>query len=176
MSCGACNCEECEEGRAHDRAMNRSNDMDDSPAPIHRPAWQDVEPANETQAKAWLGYINEVYTDFSVVKGVPMPTLLSMVAQKVPGLRHENYYTVVAQIQRLIIESGHFELRKGKSGGVFRKDLNTIRDIKSGTLPAPIHNVVSVTLADNYTCKGCGNTKLNNSEKSCWSCGREVGT
>lgn len=172
MSCGACNCEECEEGRAHDRAMNRSNDMDDSPAPIHRPAWQDVEPANETQAKAWLGYINEVYTDFSVVKGVPMPTLLSMVAQKVPGLRHENYYTVVAQIQRLIIESGHFEIRKGKSGGVFRKDPIYMELTPATNVP----DMITGKLVNNYTCKGCGNTKLNNSEKSCWSCGREVGT
>lgn len=176
MSCGACNCDECEEDRVADAAMNRSNDMDDEEEEEEMPPtprWYNVEPANEVQAKAWLGYVNESLDKYNV-QGMPMVTLLSVVAQKIPGLRPENYSMVIAQVEKMLRESPDFEFRKGKSGGIFRKALNF--PIASGTLPAPIHNVVAVTVSDNYTCKGCGNTKLNSKEKSCWKCGRTVGT
>jgi hypothetical protein len=203
MSCGACDCDDCQEDRQHDKAMNRSNDMDDEQVatsddlddgwatPIQRPTWQDAEPANEAQAKAWMGYINETFDTYKV-KNIPSPALVSIVCQKIPGLRPENYYRMAAQVERFIRESPSFEIRRGKNGGVFRKDpaeVKAVQDYKdywknqplnfpiaSGTLPAPIHNVVSVTIADNYTCKGCGNSKLNSKEKSCWKCGRTVGT
>lgn len=167
MSCGPCNCDDCRIDRLED---------EEPLAPIQRVTWQNVEPANEVQAKAWLGYVNEVLDEYKV-QGMPMMTMLSVVARKIPGLRPENYNMVLAQIEKTLRESPSFEFRKGKSGGLFRKDLNTIREIKTGTLPPPIPQVVAVTYADNYTCKGCGNTKLHDkNDKSCWSCGRKVGT
>jgi len=168
-----------------DAAMNRSNDMDDDEeeydAPPPRPSWQDAQPANEVQSKAWMGYINETFDTYKV-QTIPMTAIVSIVCQKIPGLRPENYYSLFAQVERFIRESPSFELRKGKNGGVFRKSQaemvkDRIQAIKHGTLPAPIHNVVAVTVSDNYTCKGCGNTKLHDkNDKSCWSCGRTVGT
>lgn len=140
------------------------------------PRWHNVAAGNEEQVKAWVGYANEVLDQYKV-NGMPLMTLMSVIAQKIPGLRPENYSMVMAQVEKTLRESTAFELRKGQSGGIFRTGLNTIRDIKSGTLPAPIQNVVAVTYADNYTCKGCGNTKLHDkNDKSCWSCGRRVGT
>lgn len=158
MSCGPCNCDDCKVDRLEE---------DFEPPPI-RLTWREVEPANDVQAKAWMGYLNQVYEQYPG-KAIPMMTVISLVGQMIPGLRPENYEKVSLQIEKLIRESSEFELRKGKSGGLFK--------IASGTLPAPIPQVVAVTYADNYTCKGCGNTKLHDkNDKSCWSCGRKVGT
>jgi len=166
MSCGPCNCDDCQDERVEDEEYER-------PAPIQNYFWSDVEPANEVQAKAWMGYINEVYTQYPNT-GIPMMALVSMVGQKIPGLRPENYNKVTAQVQRLIRESPAFEIRKGKSGGVFRKT-----EAQYITLQ-PMQNVpdlITGQVKDNYTCKGCGNTKLHDTnDKSCWSCGRAVGT
>ena len=164
MSCGPCNCDDCLVDRL---------EVDEEELMPPTPRWYDVAPANEVQAKAWLGYVNEVLDEYKV-QGMPMMTMLSVVARKIPGLRPENYSMVMAQVEKTLRESSDFELRKGKSGGLFRKS-RLLAPIH-GTLPAPMPEVVSVKLADNYTCKGCGNTKLNSTEKSCWSCGRQVGT
>lgn len=153
----SCDCEACEE----DAEMPPS------------PRWDNVAPANEAQAKTWLGLVNETLNHYKI-QGMPVVTLLSVVAQKIPGLRPENYSTVMAQVEKTLRESPDFEFRKGPRGGLFRKS-NLLAPIH-GTLPAPMPNVVSVKMADNYTCKGCGNSKLNSTEKSCWSCGRQVGT
>jgi len=195
MSCGPCNCDDCQDERVEDEEYER-------PAPIQNYFWSDVEPANEVQAKAWMGYINEVYTQYPNI-GIPMMALVSMVGQKIPGLRPENYNKVTAQVQRLIRESPDFEIRKGKSGGVFRKDPQAILDTvleqriqkaiatakeMAGIRDNPISyakltemagvpDLITGQVKDNYTCKGCGNTKLHDTnDKSCWSCGRKVGT
>jgi rubrerythrin len=97
-------------------------------------------------------------------KPINLPALLYLSLGSIPGLRPENQERVSLQVERFLHESPDFELRKGKSGGVFR------------TTNEPSPKAV-ISKGDNYTCKGCGNTKLNNiSDKSCWSCGRTVGT
>jgi len=161
MSCGPCNCDDCLVDRL---------EKDPEP-PIHRVTWLDVEPANEVQAKAWIGYANEVLDEYKI-QGMPMMTMLSVIARKIPGLRPENYNMVLAQVEKTLRESPAFELRKGKSGGLFRK---TVSYIELHPMPG-VPDMITGKLADNYTCKGCGNTKLNSTEKSCWSCGRMVGT
>lgn len=172
MSCGPCNCDDCLVDRL---------EKDPEP-PIPRPRWEDAEKANPIQALAWGGVVDKILTQY---KRVNLPTCLHMVAAAC-NVRPENYTHVSLQIERFIRENPSYALYKGKSGGLGFKTEETksqaemikdrIQAIKPGTLPAPIHNVVAVTVSDNYTCKGCGNTKLNSKEKSCWKCGRTVGT
>lgn len=158
MSCSNCNCSEC----ASARDYNSCWDCQDDP-PIHQPRWQDAEPANEQQAKAWTTIINRVI-DQHGGKAINLPALLYVVIGNIPGLKQENRERVSLQVERLLHESPDFNLRKGKSGGVFRQTNE----------PEP---KAVISNADNYTCKGCGNNKLNNiSDKSCWGCGRTVGT
>jgi hypothetical protein len=42
-----------------------------------------------------------------------------------------------------------------------------------GKLPDDYNVITEIKLSDNYTC-GCGNTKCNTSEKSCWKCGTVI--
>jgi hypothetical protein len=146
--------------------------VDDEEEAPPTPRWYDVAAGNETQVKAWLGYANEVLDHYKV-QGMPMMTLLSVVAQKIPGLRPENYSMVMAQVEKTLRESPAFELRKGRSGGLFRKDAQYITLQPMLNVPDLITNDVK---RDNYVCKGCKNEKLSTQEKSCWKCGREVGT
>ena len=168
MSCGPCNCEDCQDEQMEEEEMPPT------------PRWYCVEAGNEVQVKAWLGIANEVLDQFKV-KGMPMMTLLSVIAQKIPGLKAENYSMVMAQVEKTLRESSDFELRKGKSGGLYRKDtaptvtkpMNYIELTKMNNVP----DLITGQVKDNYTCKGCGNTKLHDTnDKSCWSCGRKVGT
>lgn len=205
MSCSPCNCEDCQ-----DEHYSEAEDADfEEYVPSSPPArifWSEAEPANEAQAAAWMGYINEVYDMYPGVKAINMPAMISLVAQKIPGLRPENYASVSASVERFIRESPAFELRKGKSGGVFRKEPDTrgmkpidaldfvdhkrIQNAVTKALEMSLHDefakaspevqeaaVKMMAVQDNYTCKGCGNTKLHDTnDKSCWSCGRVVGT
>lgn len=123
-------------------------------APIHRPLWQDAEPANEQQAKAWGDIVDRALKDYGHVN---MPTLVAIVLGECQ-VRQENYHRVGLQVERFIRESSNYELRQGKSGGVFK------RSKTSGSNQ-------TTKLESNCTCKTCGNTNLNTSEKSCWRCG-----
>jgi len=158
MSCGPCNCSDCRIDRLEE---------DEKPPPIRRMTWDEAAPANETQAKAWMGYINEVYAQYPT-NTIPMQAMLSMVCQKIPGLKAENYLGVMASVERFIRESPSLELRKGKNGGVFRKTLYMDLHPMTG-----VPDMITGKLTDNYTC-GCGNTKLNRTEKSCWKCGAAI--
>jgi len=143
-----------------------------------------------------MGYINEVFAEYPS-KALNMVAMITLVANKIRGLRPENYNRVALMLERFIHESPELELRKGNFGGVFRKpQAEVIKDrilaIKPGRLPAPmgvpiayielvkmagVHDMITGKVQDNYTCKGCGNTKLHSTnDKSCWSCGRRVGT
>lgn len=137
--------------------------------------WQDVPAANPEQAKVWLGLVNGIFDKYPG-KTMNLPALKVMVAQGIPGLRPENYTMVTLQVERLIRESSAFELRKGKSGGVYRSALAPAPVYMDLTPATNVPDMITGKLPDNYTCKGCGNTKLNRTEKSCWSCGRQVGT
>jgi hypothetical protein len=148
---------------------NRANDMGDYEAPFHRPRWQDAEPANAEQAKAWTKLINEVI-DKHGGKAINLPALIYMVVGSIPGLRIENQARVTLQVERLLHESPDFELRSGKNGGVFRQ--SRFLTERHGELPQATAHVVSVTI-NNHTCK-CGNTKCNKTEKSCWKCGAPI--
>ncbi len=190
MTCRSCDCLDCNRQRGIDQCMNRSNDMDDevetSAPPIHRQPVAAIEPATEAQKTVWMGYVHEVYNDHSNVTGLPMSTLLSLVAHKIPGLRVENYTRVTEQIREMLLKSDQFEIRKGKSGGVFRKQFfvgnhaqTGARSDRSVSVPLTyieltprndIPDLITGKLVENCTCKGCG-TGLNSSEKSCWKCG-----
>jgi hypothetical protein len=182
MSCKNCDCLDCRTERVVAKFKNRANDMgDDLPVarpddlddgwatPIHRPRWQDAEPANVEQAKAWTTIINAVFDRYSG-KAINMPALLYVVVGNIPGLKEENRDRVSLQVERFLHESPDFELRSGKNGGVFRQ--SRFLTERHGELPQATSHVVSVTI-NNHTCK-CGNTKCNKTEKSCWKCGAPI--
>lgn len=182
MTCRSCDCLDCNRQRGIDQCMNRSNvtdeDLDDGWAtPIHRQPVAVVEPPTEAQKAAWMGYVHEVYNDYSNVTGLPMSTLLSLVAHKIPGLRVENYTRVTEQIRETILKSDQFEVRKGKSGGVFRKQFFVGNHAQTGARsdqsvsPDKTKGGDAIKPVANCTCKSCGNTDLNLSERSCWKCG-----
>ena len=186
MSCDKCDCMDCRVCRAIQKAKNMSNDMDDEPVatdenlddgwatPIHRPSAAEVEPANEVQAEVWMKTINDIFDKYKV-ETVPMPTMLSMVCTKV-GVRHENFPRVSEQVRKFINESPAFEVRRGKGGGIFRREAAGGSDrsfvpqyveLKPAT---NIPDMITGKLPDDCNCKGCG-TGLNSSERSCWKCG-----
>ena len=196
MSCGACDCDDCQEGRQHDKAMNRSNDMDDVATdedlddgwatPIQRSAAQKAEPSPEA-IKTWTAYAHRAFEHYKV-KSIPLPTLASIICQEC-NVRPENYSHVSVMVADVIKACPDFEIRKGKNGGVFRKEVYAESTPKGWAAAAKVEaqyiemktmagvpDLITGKLEDNYTCKGCGNTKLNSTEKSCWSCGRQVGT
>jgi hypothetical protein len=149
--------------------------VDDEEEAPPTPRWYDVAAGNETQVKAWLGYANEVLDHYKV-QGMPMMTLLSVVAQKIPGLRPENYSMVMAQVEKTLRESPAFELRKGKSGGIFRKTTAAEQseyDKTHNIFGRPLTHKVTNEVINDHTC-GCGNTKCNKTEKSCWRCGAPI--
>lgn len=141
--------------------MNRSNvtdeDLDDGWAtPIHRPTWKDAEVATERQAKAWGECLDLLIQQYSPLN---MAAAVQLMADYF-HVRPENYERLTLQFQRFIHENPKYEIRKGKSGGVFRSS------------PATTHS--QAVVVDDYTC-GCGNTKLSTkTDKSCWRCGAAV--
>jgi len=147
--------------------------MDD--APIHGLRWQDAEPANEVQAKAW-GTIADHFIDHIV--SMPLSRLVEAVCNSIRGLKPENYNRVAAQVERFIRESPKYELRKGMAGGVFKRkpaggsDLSFVQPVYMELKPATnVPDMITGKLPDDHTCPACGNTKLNKAEKSCWKCG-----
>lgn len=152
MSCNNCNCLDCTRNRAIAKAKNLMNDMGDLGAPIQRPRWQDVEPGNENQTKAW-GIIADHILDRE--KGMSLLQLVNRVCNSISGLKPANRPKIAAQVERFLRESPKY------------------RTIKLSVNPNVVDDRNSTI--DNYTCKGCGNTKCSTQEKSCWRCGREVG-
>lgn len=148
MSCGPCNCEDCQDER-----MEEEEPMPPvlEAAPIHRPTWQDAEPANEEQARVWGSVVDRTLKDYGRIN---MPAAIAIVLGEC-HVRPENYTRVGLQVERFLRESSSFQILKDKNGGFFKSE--------------PIN-------PNNYTCKGCGNEKLSTMEKSCWKCGRKVGT
>lgn len=149
--------------------------------------WQDAKPANEVQAKAWGEAANELLKQYARIN---LHAMIIGIAYNC-NVRPENFPHVTLQIEKFLRESGAFELRSGKNGGVFRKDLNTIVNLDGvskstypftsretllrevhGTLPPVLEPIQSVTV-DDYTC-GCGNTKCSKTERSCWKCGAAI--
>lgn len=180
MSCKNCSCLDCNLSRGVAKAMNRSNDMGEDSAPIRCPSWRDVEPANEVQAKAW-GELVDMMLDHNTKWGKAMGLVatVNLVCRNIIGLREENRLKVSAQVERFIRESPKYELRQGAAGGLFKRG-------KSGgsgssvsiplsyiemTPRTDVPNMLAGKLQSNCTCKSCGNTDLNTSEKSCWKCG-----
>lgn len=182
MTCKNCDCLDCSRQRGIDAAMNRANEMDDELwAPIHH----EVPAANEGQRKTWLAYADRMFAHYKVFGAIPMPTLVSMVCQEC-GVRPENYPVVSEQVRQVIMAAtDQFDIRKGKNGGVFRKASFVENHAQTGarvseSVAVPYYsekplNVADIVLATkpvaNCTCKDCGNTDLNSSEKSCWKCG-----
>lgn len=151
---------------------------------------------NEVQAKAWTEAADEILNQHPRVS---LHALAIGIAYKC-NVRTENFSRMTLQIGRFIRECGKYEVHKGKSGGVFRTptlidemakapvpvqdaafkmmsghpftERERLLDVKTGTLPPPMEPIVSVTVND-YTC-GCGNTKCNKTEKSCWKCGAAI--
>jgi hypothetical protein len=158
--------------RDYDRLREYEDDETDN---YTKPCWEDAEPANEVQAKAWGDIINSIYDDMKV-KTINLPAAIAIVCQNVQ-VRPENYASLSLQVERFIRESSNYELRKGKNGGVFRKELAAIRDnpITYTKLieMAGVPDMITGKLEDNYTCH-CGNNKCNKTEKSCWKCGSAI--
>jgi hypothetical protein len=157
------NCNDCQD---EDYSEVEDDELEYSP-----PTWRNAEPANEAQAKAWMGYINEVFDQYPG-RAINLPAVVYMAVGKIPGLRPENSNMVALQVERFIRESTVFELRKGKNGGVFRTEAKPIATIKL-TKMLGVPDMITGVVADDYTC-GCGNTKCNTAEKSCWKCGAEI--
>jgi hypothetical protein len=167
MPCNNCSCLDCNLSRGVAKAMNRSNDMGEDPAPIHCPSWRDVEPANEVQAKAW-GELVDAMLERSAKwtkRGMGLMAAVNLVCRDIPGLKEENRLRVSAQVERFIRESPKYELRQGAAGGLFKRG-------KSGGSGSSVSIPLSTSVAiNNHTCPGCGNTACSKDEKSCWKCG-----
>jgi hypothetical protein len=123
------------------------NDMGDA-APIHNLRWQDAEPANDVQAKAW-GTLADNFLNH--IGSMSVSRLVVAVCNSIRGLKDENRPRVASQVELFVRTSNRYSVK-----GI----------IISMAQSVPIH--------DNYTCKGCGNTKCSTQEKSCWKCGSAI--
>lgn len=88
-------------------------------APIHGAG---EETPNEGQVKAWVQIAHEVFVEYRVNR-IPLPSLASMVAQRIPGLRAENYNRVLFLIGQALKSHPDFEYRRGASGGIFKREV-----------------------------------------------------
>lgn len=147
MSCNNCDCLDCTRNRGIAEAMNRSNDTGDDD---FISPWTKAEPANDVQAKAWGTLVDHFLSHIGPMSPI---RLVNAVCNSIRGLKQENRHRVFLQVERFVRESPKYEVVQGI--GVRFKS-------------APIH--------DDYTCKGCGNNKCSTQEKSCWKCGRTIGT
>ena len=151
-----------------DRDYDRLREYEDGETDDYtKPCWEDAEPANEVQAKAW-GEIAYNLFDQHKVRAITLSAVVSMVSYGA-NIRPENYDRVSLQIERFIRESPMFELRKGKDGGVFRKQ--PIHMELKPMLGVP--DMITGKLENDYTCH-CGNDRCNKTEKSCWKCGSAI--
>jgi len=147
------------------------NDMGDLEAPIQRPRWQDAEPANEVQAKAWGDYLDQAIAKYDgLTRRAAIVGLLHHFQ-----VRLENYDIVSPQVERFIqenyvvyVETGHLAMRMPLSL------LDEMSKAPKAIQDAAIKMVGGKV--DDYICKGCGNNKCSTDEKSCWKCGRAIGT
>ena len=136
------------------------NDMGDFDAPIQRPAWQGAEAANERQAKTW-GELVDKYLDQHGMLSII--TACMWVCEDV-RVRPENHTRVYNMVERFVRENPKYDVPENIVSKQFDPYQHT-GYIKPST----------ATIND-YTCKGCGNTKCSKQEKSCWKCGRTIGT
>lgn len=187
MSCNNCNCLDCARNRAIAKAKNHMNDMGDLEAPIQRPRWQDAEPANDVQAMAWGIIADHV---LARNKAMPLMHLADAVCDGIMGLKPRNRPRVRAQVERFLRESDKYRTMtrdqiqeairakeaKSKDLGHCLNELRKLDDGNFDPYQYAGYTKASTTIVDNYTCKGCGNTKCSVQEKSCWKCGRAVGT
>jgi hypothetical protein len=123
-----------------------------------KPTWEDAEPANEVQAKAW-GEIASNLFDEHKIGAINLPTMISMVSYRA-NIRPENYDRVSLQIERFIRESSLFDLRKDLEAYW----IGELERQEASKKPA----------VNDHTCKTCGNTKCSKTEKSCWKCGEPI--
>lgn len=156
----SCNCNDCQDESVEDAFPDYSP-----------PTWRNAEPANEVQAKAWMEIINDLFKEYKNT-AINLPAAIALICNRVQ-VRPENYASLSLQIERFIRESPELELRKGKSGGLFRKEVAqpvaSIKLVKMLGVP----DMITGKLEDDYTCS-CGNTKCNKTEKSCWKCGAAI--
>lgn len=182
MSCKNCDCLDCRTERAVDRIKNRANETEDdymppvlAAAPIHRPTWQDAEPANEEQAKAWTECANAVIEEYGG-KPINLSAFVYLTVSRIRGLKRENTERVALQVERFLRESPSFQIRKGRDGGVFKaiakKEAEPLKYISLTELKG-VPDLITGQAKDDHTCK-CGNTKCSKTEKSCWKCGEPI--
>lgn len=173
-----CNCNDCQDEYVEDAFPDYSP-----------PTWRDAEPANEVQAKAWMEIINDLFQEYKNT-AINLPAAIALICNRVK-VRPENYASLSLQIERFIRESPEVELRKGKNGGMFRKEPDTrgmkpidaldyvdrlkVQPIAVITLKkmVGVPDMITGKLENDYTC-GCGNTQCNKTEKSCWKCGAAI--